>query len=76
MVLLFDNEKQRELCRQIEKYVEEWKVSYIDAIIAICESNEIPLESMSKVLTKPLIEKIQQEGQDLNFLPKTTKLPI
>jgi hypothetical protein len=76
MVLLFDNEKQRDLCRQIEKYVEQWKVSYIDAIIAICEANEIPLESMSKVLTKPIIEKIEQEGQQLNFLPKCSKLPI
>ena len=76
MVLLFNNEKQRELCREIEKYVEKWKSTYIDAIIAICESNEIPLESASKILTKPLIEKIQQEGQDLNFLPKNSKLPI
>jgi hypothetical protein len=76
MVLLFDNEKQRDLCRQVEKYVQEWKVSYIDAVIAICEANDIPLESMPKILTKPIIEKIQQEGQDLNFLPKTTKLPI
>lgn len=76
MVLLFDNEKQRDLCRQIEKYVQKWKVSYIDAIIAVCEANDIPLESVSKILTKPIIEKIQQEGQDLNFLPKSNKLPI
>ena len=76
MVLLFDNEKQRDLCRQIEKYVEQWKVSYIDAIIAICESNEIPIESISKVLSKPIIEKIEEEGQNLNFLPKSSKLPI
>lgn len=76
MVLLFDNEKQRDLCRQIEKYTEQWKVSYIDAIIAIAEANEIPVESFSKILSKPIIEKINQEGQELNFLPKTTKLPI
>jgi hypothetical protein len=76
MVLLFDNEKQRDLCRQIEKYAEKWKTSYIDAVIAICDANEIPLESVSKILTKPIIEKIQQEGQDLNFLPKSSKLPI
>jgi hypothetical protein len=76
MVLLFDNEKQRDLCRQIEKYAEQWKVTYIDAIIAICEANDIPLESVSKILNKPIIEKIQQEGQDLNFLPKNSKLPI
>lgn len=76
MVLLFDNEKQKELCLKIEKYVQKWNTKYLDAVIAIAESEEIPVESMSKVLTKPLVEKIQQEGQDLNFLPKTSKLPI
>lgn len=76
MVLFFDNETQNDFCRQIEKYVEQWKVQYIDAVIAICESKEIPVESIGKILSKPIIEKIQQEGQDLNFLPKSSKLPI
>lgn len=76
MVLLLNDEKRVDLCRQIEKYVEQWKVSYIDAVIAICESNEIPIESIPKILTRPIIEKIEQEGQELNFLPKSSKLPI
>ena len=76
MVLLFDNEKQKELCIKIEKYVQKWNTRYLDAVIAIAEAEDIPVESMSKILTKPLVEKIQQEGQELNFLPKTTKLPI
>jgi hypothetical protein len=76
MVLLFDNEKQKELCSKIEKYVQKWNTRYIDAVIAITEAEDIPVESISKILSKPIIEKIQQEGQDLNFLPKTPKLPI
>lgn len=76
MVLFFDNESQNDFCRQIEKYVEEWKVSYIDAVVNICESKDIPVENIAKILTKPIIEKIEQEGQDLNFLPKSSKLPI
>jgi TorA maturation chaperone TorD len=76
MVLLLDNEKQKELCIKIEKYVQKWNTRYLDAVVAIAESEDIPVESMSKVLSKPIIEKIQQEGQDLNFLPKTSKLPI
>jgi hypothetical protein len=76
MVLLLDNEKQKELCIKIEKYVEKWNTSYLDAVIAIAESEDIPVESMSKVLSKPIIEKIQQEGEDLNYLPKSSKLPI
>jgi hypothetical protein len=70
MVLLFDNEKQKDLCSKIEKYVQKWNTRYMDAVIAIAEAEDIPVESMSKVLSKPIIEKIQQEGQELNFLPK------
>jgi hypothetical protein len=76
MVLFFDNETQNDFCREVEKYVEQWKVSYLDAVVNICESKDIPVESIAKILSKPIIEKIQQEGQDLNFLPKTSKLPI
>ena len=76
MVLLFDNEKQKDLCSRIEKYVQKWNTRYMDAVIAIAEAEGIPVESMSKVLSKPIIEKIQQEGQELNFLPKSSKLPI
>lgn len=76
MVLFFDNETQNDFCRQIEKYVEQWKVPYMQAVIAICEFKEIPVESVAKILSKPIIEKIQQEGQELNFLPKSSKLPI
>jgi hypothetical protein len=76
MVLFFDNETQNDFCRQIEKYVEEWKVTYMDAIITICEAKDIPVESVAKFLSKPIIEKIQEEGETLNFLPKSTKLPI
>ena len=76
MVLLFDNEKQKELCLKIEKYVQKWNTRYMDAVIAIAEAEDIPVESMSKILSKPIIEKIQQEGQELNFLPKSSKLPI
>jgi len=43
MVLLFDNEKQKELCLKIEKYVEKWNTGYIDAIVAIAESEDIPV---------------------------------
>ena len=76
MVLYFDEETQNDFCRQIEKYVEQWGVSYLDAVIAVCESKEIPVESVAKILSKPIIEKIEQEGQELNFLPKSNKLPI
>jgi hypothetical protein len=76
MVLFFDNETQNDFCREVEKYVEKWKTNYLNAVVNICEAKDIPVESIAKILSKPIIEKIEQEGQDLNFLPKTSKLPV
>lgn len=50
--------------------------SYIDAVIALCEQNHIEPTIAAKYLSKPIIEKIQAEGESLNMLPATSKLPI
>ena len=39
------------------------KMSYIDAIIHFCEQNSIDLESVPKLISKPLKEKIKYEAQ-------------
>lgn len=59
--------------QEIEKVVQEEKISYIDAIIYFCERNKLDLESVPKLLSKPLKEKIRCEAMDLNFLKKTSK---
>jgi len=53
-------------------------MSYIDAIIHFCENNSIDLESVPKLIPKPLKEKIKCEAQELNFLKRGSraKLPI
>ena len=48
----------------------------MDAVIAVCEAKDIPVEGVAKILSKPIIEKIREEGETLNFLPKSSKLPI
>ena len=53
-------------------------MSYIDAIIHFCESNSIDLESVPKLIPKPLKDKIKAEAMELNFLKRGSraKLPI
>ena len=53
-------------------------MSYIDAIIHFCEQNNIDVESVPKLISKPLKEKIKYEAQELNFLKRTSraKLPL
>jgi hypothetical protein len=59
--------------QEVEKLVMEERVSYIDAIITFCEINKIDLESVPKLISKPLKEKIKFEAMELNFLKKTSK---
>jgi hypothetical protein len=64
---------------EIEKIVSEnGDSNYINAIVEYCEANEIDVEMVPKLLTKPLKEKLKWNATELNFLKKTTlgKLPI
>ena len=54
------------------------KMSYIDAIIYFCEKNAIDIESVPKLISKPLKEKIKAEAMEMNLLKRTShaKLPL
>ena len=61
----------------IEETVKTKRMSYMDAIIAYCEKNEIDPANTRSMINKTLKEKIAYEAQGLNMLKeKTAKLPI
>ena len=63
----------------IESIVLENKdMNYIDAIVHFCDQNNIDVESVPKLISKPLKEKIKCDAQELNFMKKTSraKLPL
>ena len=63
----------------IESLVLENKdMNYIDAIVFFCEKNNIDVESVPKLISKPLKEKIKCDAQELNFMkkPSRAKLPL
>jgi len=49
-------------------------MSYMDSILFLCEKYSVEPELMAKCLSKPIIQKLKEEGEILNLLPKTTKL--
>ena len=53
-------------------------MNYIDAIVHFCDKNSIDLESVPKLISKPLKEKIKYEAMELNFLKRSSraKLPL
>ena len=62
--------------QEVEKIASENTMNYIGAIVHYCESNEIELESVSKLISKPLKEKLKYDAQKLNFIKKTSRAKL
>jgi hypothetical protein len=63
--------------QEIENLVQvNVEMNYIDAVIYFCEQNNIDLESVPKLISKPLKEKIKYEAMELNFLKKTSRAKL
>ena len=64
----------------IENIVLNEKLNYIDAIIHYCEKEGIEVDSISKLMTKPLKEKLKVDATNLNFMKNVgaskAKLPL
>ena len=58
---------------EIERYIRDNNCNYIDGIIQYCQENEIEIETVSKLMSKPLKEKLKNNAVELNFLKKTIK---
>jgi hypothetical protein len=62
--------------QEIEKIVSQNKDGYIQAILTFCEEKNIDPSYVAKHISKPIIEKLRAEGESLNYLKKSARLPI
>lgn len=62
----------------IEKEAANTGAGFIDTIVAYCSKSNIEVESVKKLLTTSLKDKIKVEAQDLNLIKgeKSGKLPF
>ena len=69
---------KEKFAEDIESLVLNTKMNYIDAIVQYCTDNEIEIESVGKLISKPLKEKIKYVATELNYMKKTSKgkLPL
>jgi hypothetical protein len=51
---------------------------YIDAVLEVCERHGIEPESIAKLVTKPMREKLRAEFEELNMIRggRKSKLPL
>lgn len=63
---------------EIENIVASENMNYIDAICHFCEINNIEVDSIAKLISKPLKERLKWDAIRLNFMKKTSraKLPL
>ena len=62
--------------KMIEDTVVMKRLSYMDAIIDLCEKNSLEVEDVKKYISDPIKEKLEAEAMKLNFLPRSSTLPI
>jgi len=65
----------KEFTIKIEELAKQKNLKYIDAIVHFCENNEIDVGTVGPLISKNLKDKIALEAQDLNYLPKTGRIP-
>lgn len=58
----------------VEKTVGELKIPYMEAVLYLCEKNDMEPEDMKKFISPIIRSKIEAEAMRLNFLPKTNSL--
>ena len=61
---------------KIQELVEQTKLSYMDAVLHYCDQNGMEPETAAQLVNSKLKAQIREEAEELNFLPKTAKLPL
>ena len=69
---------QNKFTQDVEQLVLNTELNYIEAIISYCEEKNIEFESVGKLISKPLKDKLKAEATELNYLNRTSrsKLPL
>lgn len=67
MLKIKESEK---FAKDIETMVKDKHYTYIEAVVEYARANNLEFESVAKILTPKLKQKIQNEATDLNLLGK------
>ena len=60
--------------KMVEEAVLDKKMDYMDAILLICEKNDIDPEGVKKFISVQIRNKIEEEAKKLNLLPRENEL--
>lgn len=63
-----------EFSKLVEKNVLDKKMSYMEAVLIVCEDHGIDPEDVRKFVSAPIQEKIEGEAMRLNLIPRSNEL--
>jgi hypothetical protein len=76
--MYIDDSAKEQFSNKVIGRVKSTNMSFMDCVLEITEEMGLDPSASGKLLTKPIIEKIQQEAQNLHLMKKSKskKLPI
>jgi|TARA_B110000305_G_C19050747_1_gene452545 hypothetical protein len=60
----------------IEHIAKDKEISHMDAVLDYCFVNNIEPDTVGRLITKALKEKIEANARELNYLERQAQLPI
>ena len=61
---------------EVEKLALEKKITHMEAVLEYCKEHQLEPDSVGRLPSKSLKDKIEANARDLNYFPKRAKLPI
>jgi hypothetical protein len=76
--MYIDDAAKEKFSSKVLERVKSTNLSFMDCVLELSIEMNLEPSAAGKLLTKPLIEKIEQEAQNLHLLKKskTRKLPV
>jgi hypothetical protein len=76
--MYIDDTAKEKFSNKVIERVKNTGLSFMDSVLEITEEMGLDPSASGKLLTKPIVEKIQQEAKSLHLLKKgkTKQLPL
>ena len=66
---------KKKFTKMVEDAVRKKSLSYMDAVVYLCDDNQLEIEDVKKYISTSIKEKIEMEAMNLNYLEKRETLP-
>lgn len=66
---------KKRFSKMVEDTVRKMSMSYMDAVVYLCDENTIEIDDVKKYLSVSIKERIEGEAMNLNYLEKSHPLP-